>query len=100
MKYLTKFKKSTYRKLFKLSMPTETLGEIIDVLSASVASSSAAKGNKLIEKVLENIAEIPSMSFTLTLLPEEQQQKLKVEILPLLANSTTGGEIPSVFKSF
>jgi hypothetical protein len=81
-------------------MPTETLSEIIDVLSSSTATSSI-DNNKMIGKILENIAEIPSMSFTLTLLPDEQQQKLKGEILPLLSSSSTGGaEVPSIFKSF
>mmetsp|Transcript_18579 Transcript_18579/g.20196 ORF Transcript_18579/g.20196 Transcript_18579/m.20196 type:complete len:916 (-) Transcript_18579:34-2781(-) len=89
LQYLQGFKKSTFKKIFKASMPTETLGEIVDVLH------EAKSDEKTINKTLKALIDIPSLKFSITLLPSEQQEKLNSLLVIVRSNKSEGSPMDS-----
>ncbi len=70
-------------------MPTETLGEIVDVLH------EAKSDEKTINKTLKALTDIPSLKFSITLLPSEQQEKLNSLLVIVRSNKSEGSPMDS-----
>lgn len=80
-KYLSVFKKSTYKKVIKESVTPDLLSSVFDALSAHTDSVS----RKL--SALEGLTEVPNFLLMVSVLPEQDMQRVKA-ILSQVSDNT------------